>query len=398
MIFSVFVKLFLKKNTYLYFVMSFFVFLIIFSLLHIMKSYESSFNQYILSKQAHIYIKKSDKTPIHLTPKLVNSIDKAISHHSKYSINSYVERKIDLRLIAQGYAGLDDAPTLDGEVFLVGISPDIANIIPMVKIKNFDSLSKTSSCDTNKLINNFYEYRDKNVVLLNSYALAIFTGYSGLTQNITKASAFINGKRFEAWILGKYDDFDKVPRIYVNKTVADSWLNTSPSEATGIMIKLKEASKIQKVTTILKETPSLSKFTITSILDENSKKAKITQSISEFVRNTIVSILLVSNILLVLWQYGMILDKQPQIRLLYNLGIDISNKIIGLFCLIYAFIAVLAYYSSIFVAKKISVFLHIQIQFSVFDDSFVLGMVIVVFLFVFALLSKVAFQIKTQIK
>lgn len=370
------------------------VFCIIFFLLNILQSYEKSFQKVLLSKQAHIYVESKNKDTNHILQNLKKTVKKSLGQNTQYSINFYLEKHEDINFFIDSLGGLGQTPALNTKVSLLGIFPDIKNIIPEKKIEEFDCVA----CPQKELLDNFYKYKNTVTVLMNLRTFSLFDNFSKNNSFITQATMGIDDLSYPVWVYGIYNDYSDIPTIYINYVILQKWFNLDRDFVSGAMIRLHDISQIEESVEKLEQGLDLENLSISSVLDKNFKQAKVVKSVKEFVSFAVLALLIISLILIIFWNYCIFLDKQPQIRILHNLGIDVSNNTIARFAILHLVIILFSYFLMQLLSQRLIALLGISIDYSSFSNFKVIFLMAGSFLLTFAILLKAIFNIKEKIK
>jgi len=357
-----FKKFLLNKQGLFFMFLTTFIFFIIFILINMFNLYQYDLKKELLSKEAHIYLLYSK--PLPKDSKIIDQIH-SILKDEKYRLKFFLSKKLFLRIEAgDSFAGV----SLDSKAYVFGIDgSEILNTKSLTLYdKNID-ISKKNSCN----------------IILNKVLNSMFNN-----KNFLTTATVITSKKTNTTLVGYYEDYGNKPILYTNISCAKKILSDTTKNISGYMIKFEDIDKIDEYMKIFREKFKDNNIKITDTLQTNKQQMQIVKMLEKMVFLFVSIIFIMAVFVNILWLYGIILDKQPQIRILYNLGIDIQNKLILYICISFVVFA--------FIGFKISDFIYSY--HNPFEAYKLFCIFITLLIVIFWVFAKKIFLIKQRIK
>ena len=376
-------KFFLNKYGFLSIVFVTIAFFTIFTLLYLLDSYQYSLKKELLSKQAHIYIKYTNNK--HIDKNLIREVNKILGN-DKTVLVPYIKGKKYIHIEAgDSFAGT----SLQASAYIYGF----LQYNTFFKNKKFNAYSDIGY-NIHKLKQFFVD--DGNIVILNQTLNSMFN-----RQNISIVQATIFTKKSKinrAMLLGYFNDYSTKPVLYTNLKFAKKILQDNSLDISGYMIKIKDVSKIDGYIKLIRDRLKDKNLIVTQTTQTNGLQIKILTSLKNFIYLSICIVFCLAVFVNIMLLYGIMLDKQPQIRILFNLGIDISSKIIIATASIFSLFAFIGFYCSklifyIFLSK-----FSIANVFPIHSKLNLFFILLVIFLSVYVILVRYVFLIRNRIK
>jgi len=322
--FKIYWKLFFKSTLISMFI-AFLSFFVIVTIPIVISIYKKSIEKDLAVKQPHLYLvfkndnQQLSKQNMKLLREKIIKVDKI---KNILTINGYIKDTITLRLFSHRNI---QSSFVEGKVEVIGLYDEFPSSYDFLRFSYLNMGFDDTILTYKEFIKRFIDR--KSIAIINN---SLHSQFSSPLSSATKVNAiyFKNGKKVTSISLligGVMQDYNPSSVMLLKYKMAIKLLDKAPDSVTGFAINVKDLEQLATTKKLLKKAFK-DKFIVQTWLDKNIQQREIFK-IFTFVSYVVECSIFVLSLLVILFLfYKNILSKQPQMRILYTLGVYLKKQ------------------------------------------------------------------------